>query len=91
MKEESGEKMNPKKIVICKKQMSKTQWREGKTNKAKPQWGKYLLQKAAVVAGEWVQGLLHPSGFRLSHTDSKRHFVEAQGQVLHYCIPKMLP
>lgn len=60
-------------------------------NKAKPQWGKNLLQKAAMVAGVWVQGFLHPGGFHLFHTDSKRPFVEAQGHVLYYHTPKMLP
>lgn len=34
-------------------------------NKAKPQWGKNLLQKAAVVGGVWVQGFLHPGGLHL--------------------------
>ena len=45
-------------------------------NKAKPQWGKNLLQKAAMVAGVWVQGFFHPGGFHLFHTDSKRPFVK---------------
>lgn len=52
MKEESGEKVNLKKMKSSLKSKG-AKLKEDKTNKAKPQREKSVLQKAAMVAGEW--------------------------------------
>lgn len=59
-------------------------------NKAKPQWGKNLLQKLQSRQACGFRASSIQVAFIFPHWQQKA-FVEAQGHVLYYHTPKMLP